>query len=494
MRAVFQRSDMSLVDIKCPWGMLPYLRLGAAYQDGSLLSDDFLGTKQKLYFNQQVKTSVLPAKQALTRKQYPLESWQNYNENCVVIETSAAKIVVPCIEVIRAFYVMNRYLAHEILKPASFIDIPMILEGRKVKMYFNTVSQFRSLTPEAIKVMALAQFDPAWSESWKNVWIRRKLRYINDYKDKNYIPLECLPPIARDCTWYVRSQENTGVVFVYEVMGFSIPQEYPFVDIECWYDKADETGDATSPGRISELDSGETVKADQSEAGPEKPNQPIHIEIDIPKHKFKSNPRIISIPNKQPVYASKSNPNQHYRIHRKRLSESLNVSFNEQSALADVHSAEFISYVNDPDVPDTLMPIFKAIDSMRKLNPVLNVAYRIGEIPDNCPVLRHDEFDIRYALFEIRLIDEKIVYILELGLPDIRRVSTIFFKTNSIYLNSDHVVAELLSDCMSKSGSWDVSSLYRIEKLNILLARHTGVSSGKWGHRLKRKIFALMNL
>lgn len=139
----------------------------------------------------------------------------------------------------RAFYLLNRYLAHEILKPASFMDIPMTLEGRKVQMYFNKIAQFRSLAPEAIKVIALAQLDPAWSECWKGVWVRRSQKYATTYEGKSYIPLDCIPPITRNCTWKVRTLQYSQVFFIYEILGFLVPYGYPFTHSECWYEKPD---------------------------------------------------------------------------------------------------------------------------------------------------------------------------------------------------------------------------------------------------------------
>jgi|GEM_PF-6167925 len=66
------------------------------------------------------------------------------------------------------------------------------------------------------------------------------------------------------------------------------------------------------------------------------------------------------------------------------------------------------------------------------------------------------------------------------------------YKINSINLNRDHVLAELLTEYMSKSGSWNVCSFTSFIELNLILAKHTDCTVMHWAERLYQKILTLL--
>lgn len=489
MRAVFQRSDRSLVDVKCPWGMLPYLRVGAAYKDGSMFSLDSVGSKMKLYLNRHAQATVVTARQALTKRQYPLDDWRNYNENCVVMEVPRFKVVVPCIEVIRAFFVLNRYTAQEILKPTSFTDIPMELAGSTVRMHFQTISQHRSLTAEVKKVIALSNLDPTWSESWRRVWHKRNQRYRTDYAGKNYIPLECVPPVFSNCTWKVRAIRFPQTFFVYEIRGFSVPHNYPFSEIECWCETPDTSNNDGGLSRIPVLDAGETVKADQSGAAPKNPKQPIHIEIDAAEHSFRTSPQFSEVKVKRPALLSQLNTGQKYEIKRTAGGQSLIVSLNEQAATADTCAAEFMPYSETTSIPDEFKRFFRAIDEMRKLMPLTQITYEFADIPEKSMAAKDPASGNRYALVTVDS-GSRSGYILELGERS-RQVSTVLFWIDDQLNDKKSAANSMLLNCMTTSAAWDVEALRRVEAIVFYLAKHTKCSYQHWAERLKKKMIVV---
>lgn len=228
MQAVFRRENGTLHDLAVPWGALPVFRLGSVYRDGKPTGKNHLGSLMRIRFCSSPKVSICGA--ISVPRQYELQTNFNLQEKCVVIWNRGERIVVPCLEVIRAYFALNRMMTAELLGPDLFTDIctSTITDGQ-AHLKFSERVAITSLSNEVVKRMALVLFNGEFRAAWKKVWASASNGGGEDMrKGEPTHPLHVEPPAIPGSVWEARGMKINGIILVLEIKRFSLAVRLPF--------------------------------------------------------------------------------------------------------------------------------------------------------------------------------------------------------------------------------------------------------------------------
>lgn len=488
---VFRKANGNLKNLSCPWKMLPQLRLGTWYADGKLLTKEPSGRVQQLCFSDTASFSIIEVAKVIDRRQY-LSLFHKYlREQCIVAtDDYQRRIIIPCIEVARSFFVQSPFLAGALLQPEELADIVHATESNgNVELIFSKRFPVRLLNDKFVAQIAMILCEPNWSEEWKAVSSRR-----NNVNSRGIIPLECAPPVFHNSTWTVRGVEMGNTLLVMEIIGTSQGAPHPFNQIEYMHPKIKQKGEISGtpgkevPAKFPQHDGEETVTPADAPSSKSMTSVPIGYLQAV--HGYKTDPKIESVKVGKPrnvLDASKLN-----RFSGRYIGtvDSGNIaSLHDAESNGDVPAVEFKGIDNFDELPETFRKIILALDDARGSYFTLETEYSIGSLPSAAQ--RQGEDNRRYLLATLRHLG-KIAYVLELESSSKHVNSTVVFNISSPGKSVDKIVNELLGSCISSYGYWDVDQLDKLDEgIRVELARHTNAKSSDWGERLFEKAFGI---
>lgn len=497
MKAVFERADGTLRDLKIPWGALPYLYLGQEFANGKLTGGPDKGKIIKLRFFNDVTCDVCEAGKLIKPWIYKLHSRENLQEQCAVIKNKNQVIVIPCLELIRFFFVFNKVMAHAILQPNSFNEIIRATkENDGINMYFHSKVVYSTITEEIVKLLALILFHDSWSSSWKRVWNERLKQSINNrVKIESVIPLICVPPMIKRTIWDVKAIENGKTIFVLEIRSVSYAQPFPFDEIKYYHPKS------TAPVRVplkrkavfNQSKQSDTKGLDQSTETPTKQTQPEKIQISLPNHNFMTSPRIKQeIKRERLVRTGPADKNANEGRGIINIPKSPIVSLNDEAGKGSIQAAEFLPVSEENFNYPNFRDFFRAINFVTRLRPELKFSCLHSKVP-NYYVFPKSKLDKREFCLLQATIGGKAIYILEFDLSDGHCISTILFLSLQKQKTIQTCLKELLRNFVIGRGSWDKQALKSSRLFRVQLAKHTTQDTLRWGKRLINKMENLIS-
>jgi hypothetical protein len=226
---VFKRPNGILKDVSLPWGALPAIRLGKEFVDGVPTWENTLGKNYSLDFSAGASFKTQTAI-TISPNVYPLKTRPNLGEYCVVIFDKELTVIVPCLEIIRFFFAVNKQMAYRTLQPFNFSDlVPASMEQDKVLLAFTRQIPHNALNKLLAKVIAQVLYDPSWSEAWKNIYISREEQTLNvDHDFNEVIPLKAIPPVYKNSIWEVRALQDGKRLLVLEIISYTDGNPSPF--------------------------------------------------------------------------------------------------------------------------------------------------------------------------------------------------------------------------------------------------------------------------
>ena len=233
MEAVFKTSEGHLKPVTMPWGALPGLRLGMEFKNKRPIRINNEGKHFDFQFSNEASFIFEEAAQSISPKVYPLKSHDNLQELCIVFFDHINKhtIVIPCLELLRFFFGLNKMLCHQIFQPFDMSNIVLAEHNNdKVLVNFQQSVPRAVINPILVEVIARILFDSLWTESWNHVYCDRENKLKSN--QKSVIPLEFFPPVFKNCCWDVRGLQDGKRIFVLEILGYRNGNPAPFSKIE----------------------------------------------------------------------------------------------------------------------------------------------------------------------------------------------------------------------------------------------------------------------
>lgn len=493
MDIVFKRANGELFDFPVPWGCLPMLRFGKEFINGLPTGND-VGHTLNLSFSESARYKVEEAYTAISQKNYELVTKENLRELCIVIFDAGQTVVIPCIEIIRFFFAVNKLLTYQIIQLYNFQDlVTATLEDRMVQLEFSRRFSYRSIqkNPLVVKVLASILFESFWNESWRGVYTSwTEKNFINTGGTEKSIPLRCIPPVYQNCSWIVRAIPDGRRIFIQEIYALNNKSEISFDNVRFIHPGSRKKDKKRHVNSTKTKEENVEVKIDRNEnKAPTNYNNPYLLQNKLPVHMETHVVTIEEIPwvTENNGTGLSGEPEGVSIIKTGRSKSKITVSLNEIGGQGEVQAAEFIPLTEKSEVPNGLHSFFEAINAIKESNKNIQIEYSIGIVPENS-VLAYCKVNSRqYALVKISLYDIA-GYIMELDLSDGHSLSTIIFKPIEEGLNLTVQVGKLLVDYITRQGFWARKELEEEKIIKINWAKHTSMVPDEWGYRLLKKI------
>lgn len=478
-----------------PWGALPELKLGSMYQGGVSMDALQPGEVREFQLGSAVKIRKTSADWIHTPW---IERVRDHErkllfEQCVEIRDGSTVLVVPCVEIVRSFFAINKQLAYLLLEPSGLTRCcASTLKDGWATLDFNGEISLSALTPTVVSRIAAILHHRRWWDCWQHVWNSSKKSTPKNQQGKAqplYLQLESLPPIYDNCLWSVRGEEFSDGFFVMEIVGVQTRQSLPFHTVSFSHPRLKDVGETLrSRGTVAERnDAAAEAEIDSGTAGPRGQSDPYMSTIHITSIQFGKSVQVrrklrdsedssrVSPEDRQPA-----RPNPGADAPEK-------VSLNDEGESGTVPAGEFHPLESLSNVPGGLKPFFTAVGEMQELEAT--VSCDVQPVPDASRLARLGDLARQFAIVQV-VYKSRCGYLLEVDSSDGHSISTMVFAPRE-NVTAMEMACNLLSDHLAGRGHWNLASLDEYEGCHYDLAKHTSPSPKFWGNRLLSKIIAL---
>lgn len=502
-KTLFLGQNGTFHEYMLPWGLIPMLKLGSLCVDGEVTEKTPAGVVNQFRLGDIATCRV-------TLSDYIRNEWLDrirghqksmLLENCVCIEDGETRLWIPCIEIARAFFAINKQLAYLLLDPMGLSKIcSSELTGDKVQAHFNKEIPVAALNRLlAMRVAMICHHSP-WDIAWRKVW-NCSIRHLGEPTVSSR--LYSCPPILNNSTWSVRGIPCSNGFFVLEIKGVRTAAKLPFSEVTYTHPDlkySPEDGEATAPGNGA--GNGTVCNGERSEEG----------EIDtstLPPKKARS-PRCAPLLASSIQFGNDVNVLKGYGVGKpapRRSNTSggagkgkngaqakgpVPVSMNDEAGVGIIQAAEFKPIENVVGVTPGLESFIAAIKGVKNVQ----AACAIGAVPDDSPLAKIHDGQRHFALAYVRIFGKLPGegYILEIDSSDGHRVSTLVFQPEDGFGGLD-TANMILKECISKAGYWNADFLSGRNAIrNHKLVRHRLLQPLYWGGRLCVKVSALTHI
>lgn len=478
-----------------PWGVLPELKLGSMYQGGVVMDAPPPGEVREFQLGSPVKIRKISADWIRTPW---IERVRDHErkflyEQCVEIRDGSTVLVVPCVEIIRSFFAINKQLAYLLLEPSGLTRCcTSTLEDGRATLDFNGEVSLSALTPTVVSRIAAILHHRRWWDCWQHVWnsSRRSTPEAQQGQAQPlYLQLESLPPIYDNCLWSVRGEEFSGGFFVMEIVGVQTRQSLPFHTVSYTHPRLKDVGEKLPPrGTVAVRDDDAAeAEIDASTAGPRGQSDPYMSTVHVTSIQFG---RPVQVRRKlrdsedsggaSPEERQPARPNTGAEAPEK-------VSLNDDGESGTVPAGEFHPLECLVNVPGGLRPFLAAVGEMRELEAT--VSCDVQPVPDASRLAKLGDLARQFAIVQV-VYKSRCGYLLEIDSSDGHGISTMVFAPKG-NITALELASALLSEHLVGAGHWNLASLDGCEGCRYDLAKHTSPSPKFWGTRLLNKIITL---
>lgn len=478
MVAVFRRSDGSSHDVLVSWGMLPMLRVGFFYKDGCLTTKNIASLSQVVRFGRAARVEI--KKNSLLIPPIHILSKEDQREHCVVIWMDNIQFVIPCLEVIRAYFAQNRMLTNELLRLDSFNGVCTAEQSNdEVTISFSKQIAITALSSEIVTRIALALFDDEFSSSWRQVWMSKTRIGANNAFLEN--PIEMLPPRLIGSEWKILGVKMGLTVQVLQIIDLTTPVlDLPFTKI--YYDhprfkKSQRSSGGGNEGHVKKQEGVDEVEIDTGPSAPKGLTEPRTVQI--PKTKIQMGGKVSVVRVETAVPGDDSEGRGGLRVYEDSTTTgSIEVTFNDEAGVGELPSAEFTHFESLEDLPEGFNKLFDALDRIDNVD----ISYCAGDAPKESPLplLPKSEGKARPYVVACISRQQKSFFLIEVDNSDSHRLSTLVFVAEG-----GRPIMPLINSIISKGvavgGHWDKEGLKKIVGENSFrLNKHTNSFGESW--------------
>jgi len=474
-----------------PWGVIPMLHFGQRFMGGSPQTADPVGMFETLYFTSNAKARVSRAS-CIPASLYPLPSEDNRSENCIVIQDSGQTILVPVVEIVRAFFGYRRWFALAAIDHDRLSDAVIATEeAASVSMKFSRDFPTALVQSPYLESLALMLFAAPWRSAFRS--ISRDRDEPNSRRDgmgQTLRPLSCFPPVLNDSEWRIRGVREGDITLVLEIVWTRQQESFPFARIEALHPSMKKI--TTIPGPLAESERGDNSLGDDeivvdARQTPKRGTRAKSIGGSDVRHRFSTEPQI-------EVFKK---PKQHEAAHRNgdipapargNLDQPSTVSFGTEVQRGGVQPAEFNRTASIPGVPEIFADLIGAFIKLKFRLLTLEVEYQVGNIRKKGGL----ENDRLFVLITLTHHD-RVANILEVQPSKMASAHwTVVLDAANQSRLSKHDAITLVESAFRADIGWDRKALDAVvPPISYTVAKHTAQRDLSWARRLYRKAFGV---
>lgn len=470
-----------------PWGGIQSLKLGGVYVNGAISESTPAGevTEFKLSKNatfhvhslEELKNQWL-GRVCEFKKEF---LW----ERCVCIVDGETRLWVPCIEIIRSFFAINKQMAYLLLEPGGLLSIcTSELENGRVRIHFNNGIPVSTLNSVLVTRIATIIHHSVWWDCWQQVW-NRSIKNPND--QTVYSKLFCRPPIVKDSTWSVRGIPSEDGFFVLEVLGLRTEADVPFFEVTYTHPRltisqedAVPTVAINEPGNSGKPRDGNSANGeiDPEAKSPKEVSNPLRESIAVSTVKFGNSIRVIKQhENRKPKPRKTKSPKQSGPKPSSPVDGQTLVSMDDEAGTGEIRAAEFMPIEKLAHIPPGLKAFIAFVNKM----PMVKVGCTIEPVPGGSSLAKLSGGQRHFAL--VHIIGANLEgHLLEIDSSDGRKISTMIFTPTNGHCSLE-TAKSLLVECLARGGCWSLDAINGDIVRGYKLAKHTI----NWGTRLRLK-------
>lgn len=472
---VFASPDDELHKIPISWGSLPLFRLNSVYSCPDLMLSDSLGDNYSFSFDTDVKLSVSNAGSNVSKSLYPLLTHENLREQVVVIQNDHIKVVIPCIEVLRFFFGLNKTLLYEILRPDSLNGLCTALCSETTSINFTARMPEQALNSEVAQRIAMIMCDASWSDSWHGVWNFLNRSYARSRKNA---ALTCKPPLSSSTTWRIRAIKHNNLFFAFEILSVQMQRNLPFRKVRYSHPafvvyRRDRNNSVHTKNHQVHVKAG-SVEMSQGSSGI---SRPVIVRHGSPSLSFLTKPDIVRVTSER--IGAKSGP----RCGNIQTTDgnAKIVNFSDEGGFGDAYSGEFVPvhYFVGGDTSKLSPHLASFLEALKSIYSFY-IRIQIALVPESLSIATLNGQPRYYVLAEIQ---DPLCYLLELDLSDEHEMSTLFLAPHGEITEIAEMTESILMNAALR-GSWSTEALSE-RKITYKLIRHGSLNSRKWARRIQ---------
>lgn len=476
-----------------PWGTIPSLKLGEVYVNGSVSDLTPVGIVKDFTFGADVNCRVISTDSlknpwvAKVREYCKELVW----ERCACIESNSVRLWIPCVEIARAFFAINKQMAYLLLEPGGLTKVcTSELKSGRVKIDFNRSVPLASLNQVLVTRIATVLYHSHWWDSWQQVW-NRSIKHIGD--SNAYSQLFCCPPIIKHTSWTVRGIQYGNDFFVFEVKEFRTSSKLPFTEVSYTHPNLTiSVNDGNQSEDKNNADGGNEHNGNKNKVGeigtdiasPSNHSNPLRGSVTASSITFGNNVKVSKrFAGERPAKDKSNSPEPQAEKCDSESNSCIPVSMNGEAGIGEFRAAEFRPIEMLESIPPGLKPFLGAVAKITRST----VGCTIEQLPDDSPLSKLGNGHRHFALAHIINDSKDEGYALEIDSSDGQRLSTIIFKPTS-GTEGLKSAKKLLVNCLSKQGHWTLEAIKGNITVGYKLAKHSNLDPVSWGHRLRTKI------
>lgn len=493
-QAYFLTANESIVSLSVPWGLLPKLRPGTVFVDGTPSAIKAQVEQFDITFSDP-STTLIDLAHAHGGDGRWMQVPSLLSERCVALQVDGVRIVMPCVQALRAFHAQTRLMA---LGALSLTCLEEIVEAELIEGV--AVLTLRPLVPMGIVTKAFAQhlarlsFDPMWQASWHDVFPRRFALAERFGLDKNAaVPLECVPPVVSGDRWRGDAWRlPNGGLFIADLSGTSTQTVPPFSTVRVIHTRQPTRERARKHQAI--VEAGQALASDQQpfskQRRPKRTSRPLLVRQRLIEHGMGTRPQVVEqfpMSNRGAGTLSRNDLVSRRRPASRHDDDRLVVNLDSERASGNQQSAEFELLPGRDDLPLHFRVLIEAVEQFVKGREGLQVKYEIHALADYIPSCLPLD---RFVLFIRVVMFEEVGYIVELeplrGQPPY--TLTVLPPEDGDPLTIK-TVASHLNEWINRMGRSDLHALQKQSKAcRVRASTHRAFGTDAWVSRVFKKL------
>lgn len=477
-------------DLRLSWGLLPKLRPGSVFVNGYLTGHAV--ALEALDIDINVEPQLVSWAEATRGESGWMRSRALQDEHCLTFPLARGRVVVPCVQVLRAFHAQTRMVSHAILRPLILSELATgELRGDEARLHIAPLIPQGTVTKAFGRYLAKLLFERPWLDSFSDVFHRRFAEAERSLTDKHdRIPLQCFPPQAPWWRWStVGHYLASGDFFISDLVSTLSGSKPPYRTLTIFHNKKGPPPKNPDTALTVDNDEGDGREKPSRSGGNEDPKgvgRPSLVRQRVIEHGDSDPARVFDVyPGRKPGGAQKGGGGE--KGEGKSQGSQAPLSLDDERRPGGRTSAEFLGIPGRDTTPlhfEIFIKAFRdAIESRRGWELHFSIEALSAYVPDCQP---HD----RLVMFGRLKTPNALGYLIELEPLEGQASYTLaVVRRNEPEAATVKEIGARLSRWLTGFGRSHVSELLKHDPdYRVMLSTHRDLGGHKWVRRILEKI------